>query len=51
MFVEGQLAFGSDPGHAAALYDRGVAKLKSGKIRDGNADLAAAKAAGPAIGR
>jgi tetratricopeptide (TPR) repeat protein len=40
-----------DPGYTAAFYNRGVAKLKSGKIRDGNADIATAKAINPDIGR
>jgi hypothetical protein len=42
---------GEDPGYAAAFYNRGVAKLKNGKIRDGNADIAEAKTANHDIGR
>lgn len=40
-----------DPGYAAAFYNRGIAKLKNGKMRDGNADIATAKAVNPDIGR
>jgi tetratricopeptide (TPR) repeat protein len=40
-----------DPGYAAAFYNRGIVKLKHGKIRGGNADIAAAKAVNPDIGR
>jgi hypothetical protein len=33
-----------DPSYAGAFYNRRIAKLKNGKVRDGNADIVTAKA-------
>jgi tetratricopeptide (TPR) repeat protein len=38
-----------DPSYAEAFYNRGVAKLKIGEMRDGNADMAAARAINPRV--